>query len=211
MSTLRQIEANRRNAKKSTGPTSVTGKATSSMNALKTGIHAESLVLPIENPADLEALTDEYYRHYRPASPIARAFVDDLIRCEWHLRRFDNAETQMWQYQNQSRFDDDEEEFPLGKSGTCNSGSYSKLQYRVDATRRARARALQALEKLQAEGPSAPPVEPVPPVLEPVSIPASAQTTSPRIGFVPSPPVPSPAPPAPAAERGGPIRAVVSF
>jgi hypothetical protein len=35
MSTLRQIEANRRNAQKSTGPTSVTGKAASSMNALK--------------------------------------------------------------------------------------------------------------------------------------------------------------------------------
>ena len=34
MATLRQIEANRRNALKSTGPTSVTGKAISSMNAL---------------------------------------------------------------------------------------------------------------------------------------------------------------------------------
>jgi hypothetical protein len=36
MSTLRQIEANRRNAQKSTGPTSVIGKAVSSMNNLKT-------------------------------------------------------------------------------------------------------------------------------------------------------------------------------
>jgi hypothetical protein len=35
MATLRQIEANRRNAQKSTGPTSVAGKAASSMNALK--------------------------------------------------------------------------------------------------------------------------------------------------------------------------------
>jgi hypothetical protein len=34
MSTLLQIETNRRNAQKSTGPTSVTGKAASSMNAL---------------------------------------------------------------------------------------------------------------------------------------------------------------------------------
>ena len=43
MSTRRQIEANRRNAQKSTGPPSVTGKAASSMNALKTGIYAKSL------------------------------------------------------------------------------------------------------------------------------------------------------------------------
>jgi hypothetical protein len=46
MSTIRQIEANRRNSEKSTGPTSVTGKAASSRNALKTGISAKSLVLP---------------------------------------------------------------------------------------------------------------------------------------------------------------------
>jgi hypothetical protein len=183
MSTLRQIEANRRNAKKSTGPTSVTGKAASSMNALKTGIHAESLVLPIENPADLEALIDDYYRHYRPASPLARAFVDDLIRCEWHLRRFDNAETQMWQYQNQNTYGD-EEEFPLGQSCTCHPSSFSKLQYRIDATRRARTRALQALENLQAEpAPAAPAELPAPP-----SLPPSPQTTSPQIGFVPSSP-----------------------
>src|ERR1035437_5419219 len=67
MSTLRQIEANRRNSEKSTGPTSVTGKAASSMNALKTGIHAKSLVLPSEKVADLEQLIDEYYQHHRPA------------------------------------------------------------------------------------------------------------------------------------------------
>ena len=35
MATQRQIEANRRNARKSTGPASVRGKAVSSMNALK--------------------------------------------------------------------------------------------------------------------------------------------------------------------------------
>ena len=119
MSTLRQIEANRRNAQKSTGPTSVTGKAASSMNALKTGIHAKSLVLPSEKLADLEQLIADYYRHHRPASPDACSFVDDLIYCEWTLRRMRLAETQMWQYQNQDRFDE-KEEFPLGKSCTCN-------------------------------------------------------------------------------------------
>jgi hypothetical protein len=44
MATIRQIEANRRNAKKSTGPTSVAGKAASSMNALKSVV---KLTLPI--------------------------------------------------------------------------------------------------------------------------------------------------------------------
>jgi hypothetical protein len=45
MSTKSQIETNRRNAAKSTGPTSVEGKAVSSMNAPKSGIHTESAIL----------------------------------------------------------------------------------------------------------------------------------------------------------------------
>ncbi len=91
MSSLRQIEANRRNALKSTGPTSVMGKAVSSMNALKTGIHAKSLVLPSEKLADLEQLMEEYYHHHQPASPEARLLLDDLINCEWTLRRLHAA------------------------------------------------------------------------------------------------------------------------
>ena len=87
MSSQRQIEANRRNAQKSTGPTSATGKAVSSMNALKTGIHAKSLVLPSEKLADLEQLIDEYYTSHNPITPAARALVDDLIYGEWLKRR----------------------------------------------------------------------------------------------------------------------------
>jgi hypothetical protein len=191
MSTLRQIEANRRNSQQSTGPTSVTGKAVSSMNALKTGIHAKSLVLPSEKVADLEQLIDEFYQSHQPTTPDARSFVDDLIRCEWTLRRLDTAETQMWLYQNDDKFRTPQK-YPLGYSASCNSTPFSKLQYRLDATRRARVRALQALEKLKAEAEAAPapapPVEPDPPALDPPSLPPSPQTTSPQIGFVPSTP-----------------------
>ena len=104
MSTLRQIEANRRNAQKSTGPTSATGKAASSMNALKTGIHAKSLVLPSEKLADLEQLIDEYYQSHNPTTPEARSLVDDLIYGEWLKRRLRAAETQIWAYDHQENY-----------------------------------------------------------------------------------------------------------
>ena len=129
MSTIRQIEANRRNAQRSTGPTSVTGKAASSMNALKTGIHAKTLVLDSEKLADLEQLIEDYYHHHRPASPDACALVDDLVYCEWTLRRLRAAETQMWQHQNNDKFRDPEK-YPLGKSATYNPNAFSKIQYR---------------------------------------------------------------------------------
>ena len=206
MSTLRQIDANRRNAQKSTGPTSVTGKAVSSMNAVKTGIHAKSLILPTEKLADLEELIEEYYRHHQPASPEARLLVDDLITCEWTLRRLGAAETQAWKYQEQESWTGPEK-YPLGKSATVHFNTFSKLQYRLDATRRAihRAlhRALQALKQLQAEAGVPSGSAPAPPGYplgqpEPPSLSPSPQTSSTKIGFVPSAPVPGlPQPPSP--------------
>ena len=207
MSTLRQIEANRRNAQKSTGPTSVTGKATSSMNALKTGIHAESLVLPSENLADLDQLIADFYHHHSPTTPDARGLVDDLIYCEWTLRRLRAAETQAWQYQSDNKYSDPQK-YPLGQSATCHATTFSKLQYRLDATRRARLRALDALQKLKAEAAAAPDpapeVETPTPVIDPPSLTPSPQTTSPQIGFVPSTPSATPPQPAPAAPSPSP-------
>src|ERR1035437_5807203 len=133
MSTLRQIEANRRNAQHSTGPISVTGKAASSMNALKTGIHAKSLVLPSEDQAELDQLTDEYHRHHRPTSPEARLFVDELIHCEWNLRRLRAAETQLWQYQNQ-KFAHPAETLPLGEACSSDPRILDRKSTRVDST-----------------------------------------------------------------------------
>ena len=52
MPTQAQLNANRLNAQKSTGPTSPEGKAASSLNALKSGIDAWSHIIPGEDTAD---------------------------------------------------------------------------------------------------------------------------------------------------------------
>src|ERR1017187_6481854 len=166
MSTLRQIEANRRNAQKSTGPTSVTGKAASSMNALKTGIHAKPLVLPTEKLADLELLIDEDYHSHHPASPEARALIDDLIRCEWTLRRLHVAEAQLCVFDHNDAFTPDDK-YPLGQTVGRKAKSFGQLQWRINCPRRASQRALQDLKQLKAEAQAPtsppPPVEPDPP------------------------------------------------
>jgi hypothetical protein len=216
MSTLRQIEANRRNAQKSTGPTSVTGKAASSMNALKTGIHAKSLVLPSEKLADLQLLIDEYYQHHRPTSPEARALIDELIRCEWLQRRLHTAETQLWAFDNKDAWTPDNE-YPLGQTASRKPKAFGQLQWRINCTRRASQRALQDLKQLEAEAAaetSAPSPAPAPPaVVEPAAPPSlipSPQTTSPQIGFVPSTPLPTPPQPAPQDPYPGPVPVVTS-
>jgi hypothetical protein len=50
MATAAQIEANRRNSKRSTGPVTQNGKNRSKLNALVHGCRAEILVLPTEDP-----------------------------------------------------------------------------------------------------------------------------------------------------------------
>ena len=54
MTTEKQLRANRKNAKKSTGPNTPEGKARSSKNALKHGLLARDAVLPGEDPADFD-------------------------------------------------------------------------------------------------------------------------------------------------------------
>ena len=173
MSTLRQIEANRRNAQKSTGPTSVTGKAASSMNALKSGIHAKSLLLPSEKLADLELLIEEYYNHHNPTTPEARALVDDLIYGEWLKRRLRAAETQIWAYDHQENYRPDPK-YPLGQTAVGRGKAFAQLQWRIECTRRASRQALQDLQQLQTVGESP----------EPPSVTPTLETASPEIGFV---------------------------
>src|SRR5215471_9538201 len=88
MATPAQILANRQNALKSTGPRTEEGKAVSRFNALKTGIHAKSMVIPGEDAAELEKLAAGYHSRFQPADPVERFLVDSMVNAEWQLRRF---------------------------------------------------------------------------------------------------------------------------
>ena len=52
MTSFRQIEANRRNAHKSTGPTSEEGKQQSRRNAVRHGLTAETVIGALEEAED---------------------------------------------------------------------------------------------------------------------------------------------------------------
>src|SRR5579863_8778233 len=96
MATAAQITANRISAQRSTGPKSEEGKARSAMNAFQSGLYAQSQLLPGESPEAFRKLQDEFYRHYQPAAPEERFYLDSAIRNEWLIRRFHNVEAQLW-------------------------------------------------------------------------------------------------------------------
>ncbi len=203
MSTPAQIEANRRNSQKSTGPTSPEGKAASSLNALKTGIHAGTHVIRGEDPGELQALTAEFLLHHRPADPNQRSLVDTLIAAEWTQRRLRRIEAQLWDYQvecldnnlSPAQYLDEsvQHNSPLGHAYQDALEAFSRLQRRIECTNRMYLRTLAALQDLrksspppapapqiEAEPPSAPADAPVP---EP-ALPQQPQSPTPQIGFV---------------------------
>jgi hypothetical protein len=97
MASPAQILANRKNALKSTGPTSPAGRAACRLNALKTGIDAESEILPGEDPAELAKLTAEYYLHFLPGSPVEQYLADSIIDADWQRRRYRKLLPQLFQ------------------------------------------------------------------------------------------------------------------
>ena len=95
MATPSQIHANRLNAQHSTGPRSDQGKAASRFNALKHGIEARSLVIPGEDPAELEALALDYHAQFLPVGPLEDYLVDTLVQADWNRRRYTRVEAQI--------------------------------------------------------------------------------------------------------------------
>ena len=90
-----KIEANRRNAQKSTGPKSAAGKAVAKLNALKHGVLAQTVVVRgqqiKESPHEFKKLCQEFYTSLSPVRPLeamlanlepalAVALLDERVR-----------------------------------------------------------------------------------------------------------------------------------
>ena len=98
MASTKQVAAGRRNAQKSTGPRTQSGKARSSRNALKHGLSADQVVMLDEDPAAFEALRDDLYDHYQPADPVAKHLVEQVAASIWRLRRVPEIEAGIFEH-----------------------------------------------------------------------------------------------------------------
>ena len=96
MASPAQINANRANAQKSTGPRSAEGKSASRFNALKHGMDAASIIIPGEDPAVYDSLVAQYLHEYRPQSASESFHVDTMIRADWQKRRLETVEADLF-------------------------------------------------------------------------------------------------------------------
>jgi hypothetical protein len=93
MTSLRQIESNRRNALGSTGPKTKTGKQRSSQNAIRHGLTAETVIGPLEDPEDYKAFEQAVTADYDAETAVERELVLRLASLLWRLRRSTLIET----------------------------------------------------------------------------------------------------------------------
>ena len=92
----KKLAANRRNALKSTGPRTQTGKAKSSMNALKHGLRASMLAVPIlEDPEEWEAHRASVVRDLGADGYLETNFAERIAALLWKLGRAGRYEAEM--------------------------------------------------------------------------------------------------------------------
>jgi hypothetical protein len=87
VTSFKQIEANRRNARRSTGPTSEAGKERSRRNAVRHGLTAETVVEPVEDAEDYRAFEMSVTAEFDAQTAVERELVLRLASLLWRLRR----------------------------------------------------------------------------------------------------------------------------
>jgi len=96
MSTERQIAANRRNARLSTGPRTANGKLRVTRNAIKHGLTGRQAVLPHEDPNEFDDFRRALWLKLAPQGPLEAFLVDKICMDLWRLRRVPLLENAMY-------------------------------------------------------------------------------------------------------------------
>src|SRR5262249_271120 len=114
---VKKLEANRQNAKRSTGPRTQAGKQQSRLNALRHGILAKAVVIHRgpgkEKRGDFDQLLIEFWHHYAPQGPVEEMLVERMATLKWRLARVYRSE----RGEIVSNHELDDEEVSVSESG----------------------------------------------------------------------------------------------
>ena len=154
----RRIEANRRNAQKSTGPRSIDGRARSSMNALRHGITGQVSIMTVEDRGAHDKFVQELIESLRPEGAVELQFASVIAEDFWRLQRIRAVENDMFALGNFSEAADIDVDHPeihasLTRAQTFldRSKDFERLTLYEQRINRAIEKNRRQLEELQAE------------------------------------------------------------
>jgi hypothetical protein len=90
-----RAEASRLNGSKSRGPKTEDGRRAASLNAVKHGLTAETVVLSNESEEEYQAELLDYLHHFAPANKPEADLVHQLAAAHWRLARYTGIETSL--------------------------------------------------------------------------------------------------------------------
>ena len=90
---LKKVLANRANAKKSTGPVTLKGKAKVAGNAITHGLSAEKHVIVGESLEEFKIFKDSMFQIYEPEGAYEEEIFIKIVDLKWRLRRVSSIET----------------------------------------------------------------------------------------------------------------------
>ena len=153
-----QYAANRLNAEKSHGPISPTGRARSSMNALRHGLTARVVVLASEDMDAYQAFSKEIVDSLDPQTPVERQFAQTIADNQWRINRIRSIEDGMLgmgHFEQAGDFDADNPEIHSAMTAARafreGSKAFVNLSIYEQRLHRSMKEALRQLKELQAE------------------------------------------------------------
>ena len=99
MTSKKQVQANRRNARKSTGPKTKKGKAVARLNALQHGLTAKQVVIPGEDEQDFRELCERLVIELNPKGVLESQLVGRIAVTFWRLPRAHRIEAGIFAWQ----------------------------------------------------------------------------------------------------------------
>jgi hypothetical protein len=95
MSSQQKINSARTNGAKSHGPKTEAGRKKSSMNAVKHGLYAESVVLSTESPKEYQEILAAYIQQFQPDGQAEFDLIEEMVAAKWRQRRLWAIESQL--------------------------------------------------------------------------------------------------------------------
>ena len=195
-----QFEANRNNAKHSSGPQSAQGKHRSSQNAYRHGLTGRVVVLPTEDMEAYNKFAKEIVDSLHPETPMETQFAQTIADSQWRLNRartFEDGMVALGHFEEAGNFyaesPDIHAAMTAAKVFRDRSKDFMNLALYEQRIQRAQKEAMRQLKESKAERKAAapPPVEEAKPLVQTAV--ASTETTlhtmtSEQIGFVYSSP-----------------------
>jgi hypothetical protein len=97
MATEAQVQANRSNAQKSTGPRTVEGKAAVSQNAVKHGFSGRLDVIRGEEQAEFDLFREQMLGEWAPAGVMEVMLAERIVSLWWRLKRAERMESEAFE------------------------------------------------------------------------------------------------------------------